>query len=1007
MPSRRSGQVITFYSYKGGTGRTMALANVACLLAQQGPDRSKVLMIDWDLDAPGLHRYFRNNFSRHFAGQPSPEKALDDSPGLIDLFLELDRSAPRSIAEDPDQSEREAERLLANFKIGPFVLPTDFEGLWMLKAGSFTPDYGERVNTFRWEDLYHRCPALFTVFADWLASQYDYVLIDSRTGLSDISGICTMLMPEKLVVVFTPNRQSLEGVLEASRQAVLYRSRSDDLRPLAVFPLASRIEFARHSLRDAWRGGSSEMRIEGYQPAFQALFREIYGLHDCDLSNYFHEIQVQQSPDFAYGEEIAALVERGADRLSLTRVYQMFTTILVRRRSPWENTTEDASERAIAEKSRLAERAYTGLAPDNQKAAQRLLTRLVRLASPEEGGEDLPHRIRLDDLDGDFLRLARILADAEILVLRYEETTGHTYAELADRGLLRHWPRLRTWLRDDREFLSWRQSFSAKYLEWRRAGWGKALLLRGPALAEAESWLKSRPEEISWDEKSFVLSSRRRRLQSRLVLALAPVLLLVLGYALMVQWQRTLYTGLLESWGLPRELYAWSEQLRALKLPSAVNRVDWLHKARSLEHLDLSGTRVQTLEGLPSGIRSLDLSFTATKSLGDDLPSSLRALSLRSTPLQTLQGIPRELLTLDLRGAPVDALSGLPPGLVELSLEADDLPALEGLPDSLRILALSRFSKPALGSLPPRIESLSLAETQLRSLEDLPSSLRTLTLVNNGELRFTTAPSSLKQLTIDLARSPVDLSRISGLQTLSLARVGIRALPEDPSSLQTVALAETSVRDLTWLPGSLRSLSIVPSGPEIPLTTLPPSLESLSLPWSQDLSLQSLPRRLKSLDLSFSRLSTLEGLPQGLERLTLNNADVPQLGALPSHLKELNLQSFRNRQLPNLPSGLKKLDLSGARRLSRLDQLPASLEELNVSHTNLSRLGPLPTGLRRLDVSDSPIESLAGKLPPVLERLRLNPRQFRGLDTLPGSLRELEIVDESESTPLESQARTP
>jgi hypothetical protein len=32
----------------------------------------------------------------------------------------------------------------------------------------------------------------------------EYVLTDSRTGISDVSGICTMLLPDKLVVVFTP-----------------------------------------------------------------------------------------------------------------------------------------------------------------------------------------------------------------------------------------------------------------------------------------------------------------------------------------------------------------------------------------------------------------------------------------------------------------------------------------------------------------------------------------------------------------------------------------------------------------------------------------------------------------------------------------------------------------------------------------------------------------------------------------------------------------------------------
>jgi MinD-like ATPase involved in chromosome partitioning or flagellar assembly len=43
------GKIITFYSYKGGARRTMALANVAWILASNGP---KVLMADWDLDSP-------------------------------------------------------------------------------------------------------------------------------------------------------------------------------------------------------------------------------------------------------------------------------------------------------------------------------------------------------------------------------------------------------------------------------------------------------------------------------------------------------------------------------------------------------------------------------------------------------------------------------------------------------------------------------------------------------------------------------------------------------------------------------------------------------------------------------------------------------------------------------------------------------------------------------------------------------------------------------------------
>ena len=55
MSEPSQGQILTFYSYKGGTGRTMALANVAWILASNG---NRVLSVDWDLESPGLHKFF-------------------------------------------------------------------------------------------------------------------------------------------------------------------------------------------------------------------------------------------------------------------------------------------------------------------------------------------------------------------------------------------------------------------------------------------------------------------------------------------------------------------------------------------------------------------------------------------------------------------------------------------------------------------------------------------------------------------------------------------------------------------------------------------------------------------------------------------------------------------------------------------------------------------------------------------------------------------------------------
>src|SRR5437588_13063530 len=87
--NKTPGKIITFYSYKGGTGRSMALANVAWILASNG---KRVVLIDWDLEAPGLHRYFHPFLV---------DKELSSSDGLIDFILDFANDAVTPSAERP------------------------------------------------------------------------------------------------------------------------------------------------------------------------------------------------------------------------------------------------------------------------------------------------------------------------------------------------------------------------------------------------------------------------------------------------------------------------------------------------------------------------------------------------------------------------------------------------------------------------------------------------------------------------------------------------------------------------------------------------------------------------------------------------------------------------------------------------------------------------------------------------------------------------------------------
>ena len=81
-----------------------------------------------------------------------------------------------------------------------------------------------------WEKLYANAPGLFRALASKFSSEYAFTFIDARTGLSDTSGICTMLLPDVLTVVFTPNRQSLTGVEHMVRQAHAYRAQSTNIK---------------------------------------------------------------------------------------------------------------------------------------------------------------------------------------------------------------------------------------------------------------------------------------------------------------------------------------------------------------------------------------------------------------------------------------------------------------------------------------------------------------------------------------------------------------------------------------------------------------------------------------------------------------------------------------------------------------------------------------------------------------------------------------------------------
>lgn len=57
--------MISFYSYKGGVGRTIALIETAYNLADAG---KRVLLLDLDVEAPSLHNIFYDKVNDEING---------------------------------------------------------------------------------------------------------------------------------------------------------------------------------------------------------------------------------------------------------------------------------------------------------------------------------------------------------------------------------------------------------------------------------------------------------------------------------------------------------------------------------------------------------------------------------------------------------------------------------------------------------------------------------------------------------------------------------------------------------------------------------------------------------------------------------------------------------------------------------------------------------------------------------------------------------------------------
>jgi cellulose biosynthesis protein BcsQ len=190
---------VTFYSLRGGVGRSTSLAHTARLLASQG---RKVVCLDMDLEAPGLAALF------------NVEASVERDMGVVELLMQLDQGG------EPDFSRH-------------LVPVGDDEQLFLIPAGlpdaAYARDlslldpsawYTEEANPLR---------LLMQGVRENLPFRPDVVLIDSRTGISAISAPLLFEQADLAIVALFPHEQARRGT-EALVQGLMgahnYRSKT-------------------------------------------------------------------------------------------------------------------------------------------------------------------------------------------------------------------------------------------------------------------------------------------------------------------------------------------------------------------------------------------------------------------------------------------------------------------------------------------------------------------------------------------------------------------------------------------------------------------------------------------------------------------------------------------------------------------------------------------------------------------------------------------------------------
>ena len=180
--------VVSFYSYKGGVGRTIAMIQTAYNLVKAG---KKVLLLDLDIEAPSLHNIFSDIVNDEFAGVQY---------GVIEYLYQSIVQGKKDIHIDDNMyCTIPVENVDGLMYLMPALKKMDKK--YVYQIGRLQTEKIQDKNVFH--DIFDEIRKNLEI---------DYILIDTRAGFNQWGSLSLLTLSNQVIFLAYPNDENVEGL---------------------------------------------------------------------------------------------------------------------------------------------------------------------------------------------------------------------------------------------------------------------------------------------------------------------------------------------------------------------------------------------------------------------------------------------------------------------------------------------------------------------------------------------------------------------------------------------------------------------------------------------------------------------------------------------------------------------------------------------------------------------------------------------------------------------------